>query len=75
MKAVKVTWIDTVASVEGWEDREGLRDMPPAKVHSLGFVVKDTKEYLTLAMTADGDSVHHRLTIPKVCIKKVRVLR
>ena len=62
---IYVEWVDAVASA-GWEKEAHGADL----CHAVGFVVADTKQHLTLAVTVSGGQHNARLAIPKGWIKK-----
>ena len=64
---VYVEWVDAVAS-SGWDSKAHGADL----CHAVGFVVADTKDHLTLAVTVSADQHNARLAIPKGWIKKRR---
>jgi hypothetical protein len=76
-KSLYVVWVDS-ASITGWQD--------PAKVdhevmvcETLGFVVKETKDALTLCLNKTDEhrslcNRGHFITIPKVSIKSRRMI-
>lgn len=68
-----VDWVDAVASA-GWTD-DG--DAPkPVRVRSVGFKVRESKDYVVLATSVDGDVQHNAtITIPSGMITKARRVR
>lgn len=64
---VYVEWVDAVANV-GWS-----KDSPPLQHGpAVGFLVKETKDAITLAVTVMGDEHNASMTIPKAWIKRRR---
>lgn len=74
-KVVYVEWIDSTGGGSAWELRRDLDDFEPLQCKSVGLVLEETSEYLTLAMSTTEFSVMGALTIPKVVITKVKTLR
>lgn len=71
MKLVKITWVDsTTMSEDVW----GLKDevLKPLTVKSVGYIQKETKDYIALVGSYTDYQVCNRITIPKGCIKKVK---
>lgn len=76
MKLVLVHWLDTCAA-HGWEDREDrLRDYAPSANVSVGFLIRDTKEHITLAGDISGTGqVGCTTCIPRAVVTKIEHLR
>lgn len=67
LKAYAITWIDA-ATKSGWHD---ISELGIAECYAIGYLVKDTKEYLSLAVTiSDDGGVLGTISIPKAWIKK-----
>lgn len=75
MKKVEITWVDSKGVTTAWEDRDGLAPLLPCHITSIGFLLEETEEYVTLTQSIGGDQVLGRITIPRGVVKKVRVLR
>lgn len=75
MKLVQVTWVDAVGG-DGWLSLKDLEKETPTTHISVGFIVKDTKDYLTITMSYDEQKTNLGawLCIPKKYIKKVKKL-
>ncbi len=72
---VEVEWNDAVAS-GSWEDEEGL--VAPGVNYSRGWLVKETPEYLVLAMTVGDEGEEDVLgtcAILKASIRRRRKLK
>ena len=75
-----VKWVDS-SHIIGWKKRRDARPMLGLAVcETVGFVVAETDEYLTLAQSLDDDKGDSQgwdaiMSIPIVCIKKRRVLK
>jgi hypothetical protein len=66
MKLVTVVWHDAVGA-DGWIDIKDLEKEVPVVHHSVGYVVKDTDEFITITMSYDEakESLGAWLLIPK----------
>ncbi len=69
-KAVKICWLDSRGMTARWEFSDELEKLPPCEIVSVGFIVKETKKYITIACSVSEDQILGRLTIPKGCIVK-----
>jgi len=47
---VEIEWIDAYEMESGWHDLEDAEKITPPTVFSLGYVVKDTKEFIILSV-------------------------
>lgn len=71
---VYVEWIDSYAQ-HGWrhEDDLGNSQTFDSRIVSIGFLIKDTAEFITISNSVGtGGSINDPLTIPKVAIKKLK---
>lgn len=70
---VLIEWIDAYECASGWlELEEALKTKPPT-VYSIGFVLKEEKDYITICadLGREGDSDCGRVqVIPKTWVKK-----
>lgn len=76
IKLVMVRWTDT-GGVHGWAARqERLKEVGLAECVTVGFVLEDTDQYLTLTESlSDDDHVGCTTCIPKSAIMTVETLR
>ncbi len=69
MEMVELFWIDSTGFT-GWTKS----NVPETRAtcHTIGFIVNETDEFITVAATYDNftESYHSPLTIPKVAITK-----
>ena len=67
----RIDWTDAHSN-GGWTLPKDV-DIKPVKVHSVGWLIKDTKDYFVLAqnMSSSGNSAD-RIHIPKKWIHKKR---
>jgi hypothetical protein len=65
MQIELITWRDAGGEQDGWQAPEDIEDTNPI-IQSVGWVVKETENNVTLAMdlSDDGDT-HTRSRIPK----------
>lgn len=73
LEAVLVWWADAETD-SGWLESGELKD--PELIPAVGIIVRDTPEYLTLALTVDHTTsdVTPILAIPKGTIKSQTVI-
>jgi uncharacterized membrane protein YcgQ (UPF0703/DUF1980 family) len=78
MKAVQIVWLDS-ASTDKWT-RSDVEDLSPVTITSIGYIVKETDDYL--AITHSIDTHEGRLiqfagfiTIPKAAIIKRKPIK
>ena len=63
-------WLDS-QSYHGWQDDS---DYSLAICQSVGFIVKETKEFIALATSTNEEESNATITIPKKCILKSKIL-
>ena len=78
-KIYKVTWIDTY-SYHGWQSQETINERTvDLYINSVGFLIKETKLYIILALSYDSDPEFHPyahcIWIPKGTVSKVIKLK
>lgn len=71
---VECWWDDATDLEAGWTDK--VEEIKPALALSVGFLVKETKDHIVLALDTDADGHHNgRSQIPKGMVKKIKVLK
>lgn len=71
---VEVVWDDATELPAGWSDEVG--EIEPALALSVGFLIKETKDHIILALDLDANGHHNgRSQIPRGMVKKLKVLR
>ena len=60
-----VTWTDSSIADIGWEHLEGMKPLLPTRVVSIGWIIDETGEYITLAGDISDTQVLGRRAIPK----------
>lgn len=75
-RIVEVLWWDAI-SVTGddWGDHTDAYNTAPAKTLTLGYVVKDTDEYITIVGLVNNNHLSHGICIPKGMVHEIRELR
>ena len=74
---VEIEWIDAYEMESGWHDLKDAEKITPLTVFSLGYVVKDTKEFIIISadIGRKGDSDCGRVqVIHKPWVKKIKLL-
>ena len=72
-KIIEVEWMDASA-LPHWQDEGDIPEL--TKCHTVGYILRDTKRTLTLALTYSNDKgTISPLTIPQVCVTKRRRLK
>jgi hypothetical protein len=74
-KRVEVEWIDSKGITGEWEFKDQLQPYRPVRCRTVGFVIRRTPKFITLAMGMSKDQIIGRFTIPSRSIVKVRKLR
>lgn len=79
MKILQIDWIDS-ASEHGWLSTSEVENRPTvAHCQTVGYLVKETKDVVSIAQNRDMDGTHYPfgeiITIPKVAIKKKKILK
>ncbi len=74
MKIVKVDWWDS-ASLDGWVSVEYAETFAPSKCETIGWIIKKTREYVTL-VASKSDTVNYcqLFSIPRKCIISIKEL-
>jgi hypothetical protein len=75
---VLIDWIDATYDIDGWQqkDESAEYNLDPIHIQSVGFLVGQTAEYITLLQTlAEDEGFMNRFTIPQGCIKKITTLK
>lgn len=73
-----ITWLDASGGTGSWEHIENFQEKGPIHCQSVGFVVHETDEYVTIVQNLDGEEetkACHHMVIPQMYVKKSRVLK
>lgn len=68
-----VQWIDAKAS-SGWLDYDKTKDYGVDVVTSAGWLVRDTKHFITLAGSISGPESNNAMSIPKGWVLKTKTI-
>lgn len=78
-KLVEVEWVDITTFNTGWVTPDQAREIAqPTTIRTAGYVLEDSTSYLKLAMLqsqVEQNEVGVTATIPKGCIKRLKVLK
>jgi len=64
MRLLLITWHDAVSDTVGWKKLEQIKRQQPATVRTVGWEIKRTRRYLTLAASLVDDECDGDVTIP-----------
>lgn len=71
---VEVIWNDASDLTSGW--KKEIDEDEPALALSVGFLIRETKEHIVIALDTDGDGHHNgRSQVPQGMVKRIKVLR
>ena len=72
MKPVFIKWYDAVSD-DDWVDGIDKLDLTPHLIHTFGFLLLDTDNYIMVALNLDMEraGASQRLSIPKGWIKEL----
>ena len=72
---IEVLWIDAVANaITEWLDLDELEQCQPCETLSIGYLLKDHPEWITIVGLLNDSSGGHAITIPRGMILAVRQL-
>lgn len=75
IRVVEVIWRDAVSvSGDDWADPEEAEDQVPAKTVSVGYLWKETEDFVTVVSLVNEVHLGYGITIPKGMIVEVRDL-
>lgn len=75
MKIVKIKWLDSASDDGKWYDKEEYNSIKPVVCKSVGFVLKETDKYITIAHSVSPDQIAFTMAIPKFAIIKIKELK
>ena len=75
MKLAIVEWVDS-AFAQGWMGKDAIKTHVVSTCVTVGILVNENKEQITIVQSASVDKQQYGdgITIPKVCIKRIRYL-
>lgn len=68
-----ITWLDTT-NYEGWFGDSDEVPMEPLKMETLGWLIKQNKSVVVVAMTASKYKFGELLVIPASCVQSITTL-
>jgi hypothetical protein len=73
-KLAKVCWVDSRGVSAHWQELEHIRNDGVCHVWSVGWVIRDTEEFIQLCphIGHDPDQGCGEMSIPKVAIVKIK---
>lgn len=80
MQLVLVIWRDAQSPQGSWHDLDAAEEQTPLEIWSIGWLVKDTKKFISIAQSRHADdgvhipAVDNILVVPKGCIIRKMVL-
>ena len=75
MNLVLVEWADA-AFMQGWGSKEHAQHHRESNIASVGILVHEDCDRVTIVQSlSDRDDFGDGITIPRVCIKRIRTLR
>lgn len=74
---IMIEWEDHCTGDRGWQHIEQPFSHSICTVRSMGFVIRDSDQYITIAQSLqiDGEVCAETMTIIKSCINKIRLLK
>jgi len=76
LKIIEVIWFDAQSSLKHINKQQAIENLKPRTTKSVGYLVKEEKNYLLLAfMKFDDDSFKHWQVIPKGMIKSKKIIK
>ena len=76
MNIEKITWFDAQTSAETFDVKEAKQHLKPQYTVSIGFLIDETDDYVTLAYNFFGSNVYKFWQIiPKPMIKKRETIK
>ena len=78
---VMVIWIDAHTLGHGWRPVASIKKQPPLTIRSVGWLIEDEPDYVTLAASidaehpSDANDIDGDIRIPRGCITSVVVLK
>lgn len=77
-RPIVITWVDSTSGLSNWTEHDRIRRWMkggPVTIRSAGILLKETKRYYGIALSAHSEQACHLMMIPKGCVKKVRRLK
>jgi len=74
MDKVIIKWLDPSIN-SGWEPIEKYINPQLAPCEAIGFLVKETPEYIVIALAVSDDSVNGVLILPRPCLLSLECIK
>ena len=76
MKIVLVNWLDSNSN-SAWHNITEAKHLRPSPCVTIGYVLEDTEEYITIASSfaTENDSVSDVICIPKFAVQSIETIR
>lgn len=71
MKLVLVKWIDAITGNHGWRPIEEVQKGRPCQCETVGWILKQTKAYVTLVSSLGEGDCDGDITIPMGMVKEI----
>jgi len=65
---ISVVWEDSFGVTNSWEHIEDLDPLPQATCYSVGYLMEETDDYITIVQSVSKEQILGRLTIPQGAI-------
>lgn len=75
MKIVLIEWRDASSHSVRWTDKKDFEDAYADHCVSIGVLLRETDEEITVCLSLSESCYSQAITIPKGCMKRIRVLR
>lgn len=75
MKTVRIEWLDICSGTPSWSRLDGL-ELGPLKCVSVGMLINDTEEYISIAQNycEEDGLVADTMTFPKAIVTNITYL-
>lgn len=72
---VEILWIDAIANaITEWMDLEDLENSQPCETLTVGYLLTDHPEWITIVSLLNDGAAGHAITIPRGMILTIRTL-
>jgi hypothetical protein len=75
-RLVRVVWKDIQGLEGAWTSLEEIQEMAPVSIETLGWIIKEDEEHLTMvsSLAFDQTFAGSVTSIPKGCIEDIRLV-
>jgi len=74
-RIVEIEWFDSVGLMSVWEVREEIEPLQPSPIITVGYLWEEAKDFVTVCQSQSRMQVARRFSIPRACIKSIRIIR